>query len=295
MKSLKSLCHNAGLTLVGALTLAAASAVSHSEKAAAIDLKFDTPVGTANIPDILGRGPGFSSNEIRYTNVAPGVDAKITATVTGTNYSFLGHYPNYSANTAEPNDDEAFRYQIATNQTGQGQMTYKIDLFNSGGTFTTAFLAPELNFLIYDVDGEAIQNEAVRIAKGTGLVSYQVGSSTAALIPTEDATSYLFSGRGADQAENNTSGAAIFRFQNVNSVTFQFEANTTIPFATAPNVVFSALDGDLSYIPSFTGTFNAAVDTSATAIPEPFTIIGTLIGGTAAFRMRKNLKIGNKA
>ena len=27
-----------------------------------------------------------------------------------------------------------------------------------------------------------------------------------------------------------------------------------------------------------------------TAVPEPFTIIGTLIGGTAAFRMRKKLK-----
>jgi hypothetical protein len=29
---------------------------------------------------------------------------------------------------------------------------------------------------------------------------------------------------------------------------------------------------------------------SATAVPEPFTTIGTLIGGTAAFRMRKRLK-----
>ena len=30
-------------------------------------------------------------------------------------------------------------------------------------------------------------------------------------------------------------------------------------------------------------------------VPEPFTIIGTLIGGTAAFRMKKNLKSTNKA
>lgn len=27
-----------------------------------------------------------------------------------------------------------------------------------------------------------------------------------------------------------------------------------------------------------------------TEVPEPFTIIGTLVGGTAAFRMRKKLK-----
>jgi len=32
----------------------------------------------------------------------------------------------------------------------------------------------------------------------------------------------------------------------------------------------------------------------ATAIPEPFTIVGTLIGATAAFRMRKRLKATNK-
>jgi hypothetical protein len=34
---------------------------------------------------------------------------------------------------------------------------------------------------------------------------------------------------------------------------------------------------------------------SAQAVPEPFTIVGTLIGGTAALRMRKKLKDGNKA
>jgi hypothetical protein len=31
-------------------------------------------------------------------------------------------------------------------------------------------------------------------------------------------------------------------------------------------------------------------NTTSTAVPEPFTVIGTLIGGTAAFRMRKKLK-----
>jgi hypothetical protein len=33
---------------------------------------------------------------------------------------------------------------------------------------------------------------------------------------------------------------------------------------------------------------------AATAAPEPFTIIGTLVGGTAAMRMRKKLKSVNK-
>jgi hypothetical protein len=34
---------------------------------------------------------------------------------------------------------------------------------------------------------------------------------------------------------------------------------------------------------------------SATSVPEPFTVIGTLVGGTAAVRMRKKLKSAHKA
>jgi hypothetical protein len=53
---------------------------------------------------------------------------------------------------------------------------------------------------------------------------------------------------------------------------------------------------DLSSIPNLQvvldsgQTFNVTQANYATAVPEPFTIIGTLIGGTAAFRMRKILK-----
>ena len=38
----------------------------------------------------------------------------------------------------------------------------------------------------------------------------------------------------------------------------------------------------------------SASATAATAVPEPFTIVGTLIGGTAALRMRKRLKSNTK-
>ena len=33
-----------------------------------------------------------------------------------------------------------------------------------------------------------------------------------------------------------------------------------------------------------------AYQSSSTAVPEPFTIVGTLVGGTAALRMKKKLK-----
>jgi hypothetical protein len=39
---------------------------------------------------------------------------------------------------------------------------------------------------------------------------------------------------------------------------------------------------------------NATVGQTAQPVPEPFTIVGTLIGGTAALRMRKKLADSNK-
>jgi hypothetical protein len=317
------------------------STVNQSEKAVAFDLKFNNTTAVITDADYaaadpfgFGFGGGYSRQSIRYTNVAPGtngaagIDAVITATAftatttpASSTYSFVEHIPNFRAanttlntTTAAAYQDAAFLYQIAganaaTGETGLGKggMNYNIQLFE-GGT-NTAYTAGALRFLVYDVDGEGIggtatalkQKEAVRIAKGAGLVGYQVGSTAQALIPTSDATSYLFSGQGVNVGETDKSGAAIFYFQDVNSVNFQFEAETLSPASANPNPVFSAIDGDLSLYGTgaLTG-FAARVDTSATAVgtstgaevPEPFTIIGTLIGGTAAVRMRKKLKAG---
>lgn len=56
---------------------------------------------------------------------------------------------------------------------------------------------------------------------------------------------------------------------------------STVPsLASVPNVY------------TLTGTISQA-GTPATDVPEPFTIVGTLIGGTAALRMRKKLKANN--
>jgi hypothetical protein len=53
--------------------------------------------------------------------------------------------------------------------------------------------------------------------------------------------------------------------------------------------------GTLSFrsnTPGFYGVIidNVILSSNATAVPEPFTIIGTIIGGTVAIRMRKKLK-----
>jgi hypothetical protein len=313
IQSVRSLCRTAGLTLVGSLTLAAVSTVSQSEKAAAIDLNFNTTTQTQvnTNPFNFNFGPGVSSNVVNYTNVASGIDVRITAT-TSTGYSFVEHIPNYSTTNPAPQPvgDAAFLYQSNATTTGAGGMTYKMDFFATDGithNFTTAYTAPDLRFLVYDVDGESTQGEAVRIAKGAGLFGYQVGNTTQALIPTEDGSSYLFSGRDVNVAETNTAGSTILYFKNVNSVTFGFEADTRSSNGSA-NPVFSAIDGDVSLIGQNSINFDSSghatplagfgtfVSTASTAepVPEPFTIIGTLIGGTAAFRMRKKLKASSE-
>jgi hypothetical protein len=290
IQSIQSLCRNAGLTLVGSLTLSAVATVSQSEQAHAVvlDLNFTTPVETTfnTNPFNFNFGAGVGNNPldpsasntptgstgavvVRYKNVAAGVDAIVTAKTFGTDYSFVEHIPNYLAtNTTAPTtlangkpyQDAAFLYQIAAGKTGLGGMEYTIDLFSAASTtynpltdFQTAYTAPDLRFLVYDVDGEAAQGEAVRIAKHTGLVGYQVGKQDPAtptinpLTVLDAPDSYLFSGHDTNYAETNTAGAAILYFQNVKSVNFQFEANTRTS-STNNNPVFSAIDGDLSLV-----------------------------------------------
>ncbi|WP_310484317.1 PEP-CTERM sorting domain-containing protein [Chamaesiphon sp. VAR_48_metabat_403] len=298
---------------LSALSLAVAGTAIQAENAQAIDLKFNNPVDATStssdykaLDSTFNRfGPGYTRPTLRYSNVAtisPGVtiDAQITAIANGTGYTLDAQVPNYTA-AGNSNGDATFVY--AASQQTNGGLSYKIDLFQGGGTFSTAYVAPDLRFLVYDVDGESTQGEAVRIAKDSGLVGYQVGNTSAALTPTADPDgSYLFSGRDANQPETDSSSATILYFQNVSSVNFQFEA-VTRSTSPLPNGVFSAIDGDLSLLGSTQSAIDTAIaaqysalvvvpDTraSATDVPEPFTIIGTLIGGTAALRMRKKLK-----
>jgi hypothetical protein len=71
-------------------------------------------------------------------------------------------------------------------------------------------------------------------------------------------------------------------------------------FIAAPGQTFTSLTfGNTNTGVDFFGFDNLTVGTLAqvttsTSVPEPFTIIGTLVGGSAAIRMRKKLKSGTK-
>jgi hypothetical protein len=76
-----------------------------------------------------------------------------------------------------------------------------------------------------------------------------------------------------------------FTITNVNTGFVNF----TTPLQPGQGAYFS-----LENAPSAGGFTVGTVTTTPATVPEPFTIVGTLVGGAAAFRMRKRLKVTNK-
>ena len=83
-------------------------------------------------------------------------------------------------------------------------------------------------------------------------------------------------------------------FENTVVDSFNSETNSTDPnnFYGFTGVTFDSIrvtvgNNDSALIDNI--QFNSA--STSTAVPEPFTIIGTIIGGTAAIRIRKKLKV----
>ena len=74
---------------------------------------------------------------------------------------------------------------------------------------------------------------------------------------------------------------------------YKFTTNLT----TGTNYFLVSTGFDNTEFGAFTTTIDGAGNvnpTGSTSVPEPFTIVGTLVGGTAALRMRKKLKFDNK-
>jgi hypothetical protein len=91
-------------------------------------------------------------------------------------------------------------------------------------------------------------------------------------------TANAVNGLGSSNPSSNLSLANI----SLNSIFGTgLTSGTILEFRTA-----DVNNGDNAGAFSVSGSINGAT----TAVPEPFTIIGTLIGGTAAVRMRKKLK-----
>jgi Protein of unknown function (DUF642) len=86
----------------------------------------------------------------------------------------------------------------------------------------------------------------------------------------------------------NVSGTGVFK-KSFTTQSFNFVANSSL---TTLSFIHTAGTGG-SNDPMIDGVSVVQLG-QPTSVPEPFTIFGTLVGGTAAFRMKKRFKATNK-
>jgi hypothetical protein len=99
----------------------------------------------------------------------------------------------------------------------------------------------------------------------------------------------------------------ISTYDSSNNLLSTFDLSALAPISTPGGFnqfAFRGIDEGSAVISSFrlgggyivaAGSDDGSVAITPTSVPEPFTIFGTLIGGTAALRMRKKLKSTHKA
>ncbi len=158
---------------------------------------------------------------------------------------------------------------------------------NANGSFSTA-VASNPTQPPYDGSDDqlvGVQNNSILALTsltltGSGIFAFEVGPSGDGIC----STSYLNCNFGPTRYEGpNTS----FTVVNNNSGTVNFLNGGIQPSLSA---YFS-----LENIATINTTVTGGTTTNpGTAVPEPFTVIGTTIGGAIAFRMRKRLKVTNK-
>ena len=163
------------------LSLLGASFVHGQAAPDFIDLSFANNVEPTNGQAILNLGPSFSGTVMRFTNVAPGlvpqVDLRISVTGVSPGYVFNNSIPDYRSNSVgEPNGDLGYVYSHNGGASATGGITYTLEFFEGGGTFTTPMSLPQFRMLMYDVDGESIQSESVRVFASDGFFGFQVPS-----------------------------------------------------------------------------------------------------------------------
>ena len=148
---------------------------------------------------------------------------------------------------------------------------------------------------------ETIFENSIGTAAAAGGFS---GFSSGALLIGNDTLGFrqLFASNAANGLGNNVNPPTTLSTGSVTlaSIFGAFTGDTSLEFAIEPNFSFAdsaTTSGPTEVISLATAggfTLNGTVgQASATDVPEPFTIVGTLIGGTAALRMIKKLKANN--
>ena len=229
------------------LALASAPLLTAQE---AVDLHFINqlqPNNTTVSLSATGNWPAYNGSQMDFTNVATlpnGQTIDLRATVESVTGPFV-----YQAIVPDFNQgDLGFLY--ANTGLGVGGFTLRLNFFAGGGTFTTPYVMPKLRLTFYDVDGESIQSEGVRVFRDDGFSGYELPSGDFSVTLTEEngGDSFLFNGPGSNRSETDRSGAFMLDFTNTASLRLSMHSNTS--GGGSNNPMFAAIDGDLSQIDS---------------------------------------------
>ncbi|MEO9517297.1 MAG: hypothetical protein ABJH45_06490 [Paracoccaceae bacterium] len=250
--------------------------------AQAVPLTFDQMIGQPTGFNLLGSTA--PTNTILFRDVATDngqtVDARVTATLIGdTHFADIndpnaqnyfgdsGFIPDYRNRSGGPQDDLGFLYYGNGINDAENGLDMMFEFFDGTGDLAGTFLDPltlsSLEIAIYDVDGEASQSEYFTAQRGDGLVSYATGSSSQALVATEQGDSIRFDGPGTNYAEDDATGAAVLYYELTDKLQLSFGSVQTS--GPEQNAVFSAIDGDLSLF----GTNNFGDPVSVNPVPLP--------------------------
>ncbi|MDD9156757.1 LruC domain-containing protein [Aliivibrio sp. S4TY2] len=262
--------------------------------ATTVDLDFSNHIESTNLTNSFG--PSYDGPVMHFLNVGEHngktIDAKISSRIIG-DATFLYHTPNYKEGATQPSGDIGFLYQ--TNSPGPAGLIYTFEFYDGtdglSGTFSIPYTIPEFEMIGYDIDGEPVQSEQVRVYKNEGFYSYQTGSAGASLTAEEssDGLSVLFTGPGTNYNETDTSGAVKFTYKNTSIVTLQFET-VTASNSPLPNPIFSAFDGNWD-IDEFTPPIGSSDESDFGDAPDSYNTLKSNNGAEHA--MTSNVYLGS--
>jgi hypothetical protein len=172
-------------------------------------------------------------------------------------------------------------------------------------TANSTFNINSLGF--YDLQQDGLQtSHAVGIfnTSGTLLTSTTIASGTAGVLDGKfryaDIPSFTLNSGQTYVIAGQTTGPDGYTYGNVGTSILGLSVDSKITIA--PNSSLFAYVSSLTYPTSNIGydlypmvNLSTTSFSTSTAVPEPFTIIGTLVGGTAALRMRKKLNSTDRA
>lgn len=201
--------------------------------------------------------------------------------------------------------------------------------YTSGGTQTTFAALPNTNALAIDAGGNIFASTGSTIFKYTpggvqstfatgatplnldsnftGLGAYSLAFGTSG--PGKSGKLAALDGRFVNQGNlfaiienflpSGASRAFVGSGLDFNDVAVDENDNVFVSTKNGSIVKYTPGIGGASSFGGFSAPSAIAFDLSSpvspTAVPEPFTIVGTLLGGTAAMRLRKKLTSSNKA